>query len=96
MRLAKKDANHDEILWALQATSVAVEDTHRVGSGIPDVFVLFAADNTIHLIEIKVPGGKLTAREREFHDKFAGARNLHIVESIEDALGIAVTLAKLG
>ena len=34
--LAQKDANHDDIGDILKVTCVAVEDTHRLGAGLPD------------------------------------------------------------
>ena len=82
--LTKKDGNHDELIAALAAACEAVEDTHRLGNGFPDTLAL--RDGTIHLIEIKMPGGKLTPRERAFHDKFTGADNLHIVENEDEIL----------
>lgn len=83
MRSAKSDANQAAIFQALRQAGAVVTDTHRLGDGFPDCSVLFRG--CIHLVEIKVPGGKLTKLEQKWHDMHADCDYVHIVESIAEA-----------
>lgn len=83
-RDARVDANQAEIVEALRQVGAVVFDTHALGGGFLDIAVLFRG--AVHLIEIKMPGGKLTPAEQEFHDAWGNSPFVHIVYSMEDAL----------
>ena len=86
---ARADANQQSIFDALRAVGASVADTHNVGNGVPDCFVLFRG--TIFAVEIKNPKQppskrRLTPDEAEFRTKW---RNVyHIVTTPEQALGV--------
>lgn len=85
MRAAKSDANQAAIVLALRQVGCVVTDTHRLGDGFTDQFVYVPMTGHIHVLEIKVPGGKLTKRERVWHELHAGCEYVHIVFSVEEA-----------
>lgn len=85
MRSAKSDANQPEIVEALRAVGVRVTLTHRLGDGFTDLFAFVPWTGQIHVLEVKVPGGKLTKLEQKWHDMHADCDYVHIVESIAEA-----------
>lgn len=82
---AKVDANHLEIVTALRRAGYWCQSTASMGKGFPDVLVKSKA-NRLALFEIKTPAGKLTADEREWHERFDGP--VYVVRSIEEALNV--------
>ncbi len=84
MRDARVDENQALIVQVLRRVGATVKDTHTLGSGFTDIAVLF--HGAVHLMEIKMPGGKLTPGEQEFHDVWGGSPFVHIVHSAEEAL----------
>ena len=85
MRAAKSDANQAAIVAALRQVGCIVTDTHRLGDGFTDVFCFVPWTGQIHVLEIKVLGGRLTKRERAWHELHAGCEYVHIVFSIDEA-----------
>ena len=85
MRSAKSDSNQAEIVAALRAVGAIVTDTHRLGDGFPDLFVYVPMTGRIHVIEVKVPGGKLTEYEQAWHALHAGCEYVHIVYDVDEA-----------
>jgi hypothetical protein len=81
MRAARIDANQPEIVAALRAVGAKVQCLQAVGQGFPDILALFCGE--IYLLEIKAPGGKLTADERRWHDAWGCAA---VVRSVDEAL----------
>lgn len=89
---AKRDANHTEIVKALEAAGCSVLDLAANGSGCPDILVGYRERNV--LVEIKRPGvfgkkrGKTQARTDEaqklFRETWRGA--VAVVWTIDDAL----------
>jgi len=79
----KKDANHIEIVDALNRAGYAAYDTHKQGFGFPDILVVGKNKLTV-LFEIKLSGEKLTEQEDKFRLRYAGF--LHTVTSAEDAI----------
>lgn len=77
------DKNQPEIMQALQAAGYRCWSTHRAGFGIPDVLAL-SKTNIPVLLEIKMPGEKLTDAETKFH--FVYDAPIAIVDSIEAAI----------
>lgn len=51
----KRDANHGEIVQALEAVGVTVCDTSMAGSGFPDLLCYRRSTGILRLIEIKNP-----------------------------------------
>ena len=84
-RAAKIDTNQPLIVEALRKAGYHVVDTHELGDGFPDILAVTKSGVNV-LIEIKSPGGKLTAKEHTFHRTFPGA--LGIAFSVDEALDI--------
>lgn len=83
-RDARVDENQALIVQVLRRVGAKVKDTHILGNGFTDIAVLF--HGVVHLMEIKVPGGKLTPDEQEFHDAWGDSPFVHIVYSVEEVL----------
>lgn len=77
----KRDANEAEVIKALRGAgcSVARLQGHN---GIPDLLVGRAGFNL--LLEVKLPTGRLTGAQVEWHRNWAG--QVTTVFSVEDAL----------
>ena len=85
MRIAAKaDKNQVEIVNALRAAGATVQHLHTVGRGCPDLLVGFRGVN--YLMEVKMPGKKLTLDERKWMIGWKG--DIHVVSSIEYALAV--------
>jgi Holliday junction resolvase len=69
-RRAKVDRNQPAITAALRAAGWAVKPLHMVGQGFPDLLAGKGGVNA--LVEIKMPGEKLTPDEVEFHATWPG------------------------
>ena len=81
-RAARVDANQAEIVDALRSVGAAVQSLAAVGRGVPDLLVGFRGK--LYLLEVKMPGEKLTPRELTWHTFWAGYAS--IVYSAEDAI----------
>ena len=86
----KVDGNHAEIIKALREHAIAAVSIAQVGGGVPDVLCGFR-DLTMAL-EVKMPGAKLTAAEREFHETWPG--HIAVVETAEEAITAVVSHAR--
>lgn len=65
MRYAKRtDTNHAEVRDNLRALGFDVLDLSKAGQGVPDLLVSRNGQGV--LVEVKSPGGKLTAEQEEF------------------------------
>jgi hypothetical protein len=53
-------------------------------------FEIFRAIAAVSVLEIKMPGEKLTPAEAEWHEKFPGAKVVHSFEEAAQAVGIAI------
>ena len=86
-RAAKKDRNHNAICDHLTALGYRCLDLSRVGDGCPDVLVIGVDRRTglrrSWLVEIKMPGERLTTHEMRFHQAWSG--DVWIVESVAAA-----------
>ena len=74
------DRNHGEIREGLRKMGYTVWDTSRLGGGFPDLLVW--DKRRLILVEVKMPGEKLTVDEETFHKLFPVA----IVHTVEEAL----------
>lgn len=90
-RVRKVDANQAEIVAGLRACGWFVEILSDVGRGVPDLLV--GGRGVWVLIEVKAPGGRLTADQAAWAIR-ARDRNTPlplIAHTLEDALrGLAV------
>lgn len=79
---AKVDGNHADIVKALRLVGATVQSLASIGKGCPDLLVGYRG--RLFLLEVKSPGGKLTAdEERWAHEWLPHAR---VVTSTQDAL----------
>ena len=83
MRLiARTDSNQRDIVRAIRSCGGSWMDCHQLGEGKPDgIAGWFGRFND--LIEVKMPGEKLTEDEGEFHKNWKG-QPVEIVYSVED------------
>ena len=74
-RVRKADANQPETVAYLRKLGWAVHHTHALGNGYPDLHV----SKRVHgfpwscLLEVKMPGKKLTPDEQKFAEEFQGS-----------------------
>ena len=88
MRHGRVDANQGEIVGALRAVGCAVCSLADLGHGFPDLLVWHPRRGYL-LVEVKMPGGKLTADERAWHAAWPGQIEVwHGVDEAFAALGI--------
>lgn len=88
---AKVDANHGRIVLGLRNEGAFVQSLASVGKGCPDILV--AHKGIWIVMEIKdgekVPSArKLTKDEAEWHMKASAHAPVHIVESVDQAVGL--------
>lgn len=82
-RAAKTDTNQAAIVAGLRQRGIKVQPLHQVGRGVPDLLV--GVRGELHLIEIKMPGEKLTGAEPAWHSEWAGLP-VHVCYSLADCL----------
>jgi len=90
MTYAKKvDKNQAEIVKTGRKLGARIAITSSAGNGFPDTVWQYSYPNGRYrqksghetmLVEIKMPGCKLTPKQQEFHEIF----NVHVIETIED------------
>src|SRR5574343_391377 len=78
----RRDCNHAEIRDALRKGGYYVKDTGDYKGGFPDLLVTSKSDIGV-LMEVKMPGEKLTKAEEKFWDEYRGP--LELVFSVEEA-----------
>jgi Holliday junction resolvase len=81
-RAAKVDASQSDIVDGLRAMGYSVTSLAKVGNGCPDIVVGAHGHNV--LIEIKVPGEKLTVPQKKWHTEWKG--RAQVVYSFAEAL----------
>jgi hypothetical protein len=82
VRAAKTDRNQPEIVKSLRDFGATVIVLSTVGKGCPDLLVGYAGSN--HLLEVKMPGGKLTPDQCVLHGHWMG--KIHVVHSPQEAI----------
>ena len=88
-RAAQIDGNQKQIAKALEKCGAQVErKIARIGQGVPDLLVYFANHWTV--LEIKMPGEKLTEAEEKWHKKFTGVKIVHTIEEAFQAVRITI------
>lgn len=81
-RAAKRDGNESDIIAALKRVGVGVQPLSA--EGVPDLLCVFR--NRLHLIEVKMPGEKLTPAQEAWHRSWPGP--VSVVRSVEEALSV--------
>lgn len=81
-RRAKVDLNQPQIVAALRAAGWKVRHTHTIGQGFPDLCA--SVDGLNVLVEVKMPGEKLTPDEAVFWEEWPGPKE--IVYGEQDAI----------
>ena len=84
-RAAKIDANQPEVVAALRAAGFWVQSLAAVGHGFPDL-IACKKSGAIMLLEVKMPGERLTHDEFDWHGRFPGP--VFVVHSAEEALEV--------
>lgn len=80
------DANQAEIVAELRAIGARVEHLHEVGDGCPDIMVAWHGN---YLFEIKTEGGKLNAKQVEWHEDWrAAGGQVDVIVTSREALVI--------
>lgn len=84
---AKKDANHSQIVKALEQMGIWYADMSERGGGMPDLLV--HCGGQLHWVEIKNPATSYGRRglnnlQRIFADNWGGGQKVHIVRSLDD------------
>jgi hypothetical protein len=82
MRAKAIDRNQPEIVDALRNFGATVILLSAVGKGCPDLLVGYAGQN--HLLEVKMPKGKLTPDQVVTHSTWGG--RIRVVRSAEEAI----------
>ncbi len=83
MRARKVDGVQPEIVKALRAAGVLVEDCSRMGRGFPDL--LCGYQGRLFLVEIKMPKEQLNERQVLWHSLWEQVPK-YVVHSVEEAL----------
>ena len=98
--MARRDANHAEIVAGLRAAGCSVVELHAVGSGVPDI--LAARGGLMRLIEIMTAAGlkgrhgnpATTAKQVAFREAWRGPAVV-VVSSLAEAfaaVGVAAVI----
>ncbi len=97
-RAPRKDANHGDVVKALEMVGCKVQDLAAVGEGCPDLLIGIPTVRALAFVEIK-DGDKspsrraLTPDQVEWHQEWDGYP-VHIVESVSDALAIVAAIKR--
>jgi hypothetical protein len=84
------DGNHGEIMETLRDAAISAVSLAAVGDGCPDILAGFRG--TCIVLEVKMPGAKLTAAEEKWHAKWSGP--VAIVTTPEEAVIAVLNHAK--
>lgn len=76
---ASTDTNQAAMVLALEAVGFSVLLLHRAGEGIHDLAVGY--DDVTLMVEVKMPGKKLTPKEKAVHKRYKGAQMVATVPS---------------
>ena len=77
----RTDGNHADIRQAMRDAGCKVYDASGAGRGFPDT-VVSTPDGRVLLVEIKMPNGKLTKAQVDFHRDFP----VEIVRTVQQAV----------
>lgn len=85
-RAAKVDANHDQIVSALEAAGCSVQSLAPIGKGCPDA--LAAKAGAMWLFEFKNPKGKdeVNEAQRKWHIEWNAP--VYVVRTPDEALAV--------
>ena len=97
-RAPRKDANHGDVVKALEMVGCKVQDLAAVGDGCPDLLIGIPTVRALAFVEIK-DGDKspsrraLTPDQVEWHQEWNGYP-VHIVDSVSEALAIVAAIKR--
>ena len=80
---SRQDANHSAITKDLRLLGYQVIELKSLGGGAPDILV--AKHGKMCLMEIKVDGGTLNEKQKEWHNTWQGPE-VAIVRTTEQAI----------
>lgn len=83
-RAARTDQNQPEIVRGLRGRGHEVCILAQLGQGKPDLLCVDGDTAILILMEVKVPGAKLTDDEEKWHRDWPGP--VYIVHSLDEAL----------
>jgi hypothetical protein len=91
----RADANQGEIVDGLRAAFCSVAITNQVGDGFSDLVVAHPSacrrcggvSHVNTLVEVKVPGGRLSESQVKFHASWRGP--IVVVQTMDEALRLA-------
>lgn len=87
----RRDGNQAEIVSALEKAGVSVQETHRVGSGFPDL--VWGLRQVTGLLELKKPGAELEAHQFDYHAAWRGSPIL-VARTSEEAIHLIQRAAR--
>jgi hypothetical protein len=90
-RASKVDANHDQIVTALQAAGATVQSLAPIGRGCPDA--LASKGGAMWLFEFKNPKGKDEVNEAQKKWHIAWQAPVYVVRTPDEALRVIGALA---
>lgn len=100
MRAKKVDANHNDIVAALKKLGCRIQSLAAIGDGCPDLLVGVSSVSGRRLVVLEVKDGtripserKLTPAEEAWHRLWDGFP-VHVVESVEQAVGVVCDAAR--
>ncbi len=84
------DTNQRAITLALRQVGASVQPLHTIGRGCPDLLIGFRGIN--FLLELKIPGNKLTSDEVEWHETWRG--QVRIISTIDEVFKLIMEETK--
>ena len=81
-RASRVDANHSQIAEAAMKLGCRVLSLAPLGNGAPDLLLYQPRARRFHLVEVKVPTGKVNALQAEFASKWP----VTVIRDVSDLL----------
>jgi hypothetical protein len=92
-RAARVDCNQADLVEAMRRLGFAVEHTHMIGGGTPDVVVGFG--DSMRWVEFKVGNAPLTPFEEDWHEEWnARGPAVVIIRDIADVVALRLRLMR--
>ena len=88
-KYGRRDTNQSDIVRALRFAGCSVVDLASVGGGVPDLLV-GRSQRVLRLLEVKMPGEKLTPDQTQFRSNWNGTPVVTVtsIEEVLDAMGL--------
>jgi FixJ family two-component response regulator len=88
---ARVDGNQAAITGALRQAGCLVQTTHTIGRGFPDLLCYYPTADRMFLLEVKMPGAKLTQDEVQWHAKWQDAP-VYVITGVEEIPALLQTI----